>query len=576
MAGAYDVDYQYKDDSEFPAGASASLTISELVVNQTSGTEVQITFSKLQASVEPTSVEITVQRLLANGSNDGSATVITETITNSSDQILFTVGSLTSERRYKFTVQAKRSASYGNKLTTEIELASTTFNGKVIGTALDPKNVGKGKSYLTITNNTKVKDQFAVSSREFNAITLPTQTTQILTGTYSVDQAMKKNAESYFSFGTTVFMESIKESTPGAGLGFFVNTEATSGYFVVVESTSLASSQDRKSIRIIKTNGTKLKVLADSQKSTTTTFGGVYGATSYSIDVKVRVKDLTVTIIAYVNGFKIVATDTTIGSGLDEIIHPTKRVALLCTRGTAAFDYVYGTDIDKQRYDDTTYKTNFYEGQFSNDVIDVAFGENIYNSLLEEDEYTNKESMVDEFGTVVREIAVAKVKFDSRPTFPVKWTTGGNPYAKILASKVSNFSAEAYLLNNTSTTIPLSDNETSYFYVFGNTLGMSGDLEYTTEEVSDYTSKEPVQFESRWLQNLSDVKSLANWIKDTVVNRGRVVSMEVFGNPLISVGDIVTVKYTYQGFAGTEKLIVTSVSHRYSNGLETSITCRTL
>jgi hypothetical protein len=52
--------------------------------------------------------------------------------------------------------------------------------------------------------------------------------------------------------------------------------------------------------------------------------------------------------------------------------------------------------------------------------------------------------------------------------------------------------------------------------------------------------------------------------------------MEVFGNPLISVGDIVTVKYTYQGFAGIEKLIVTSVSHRYSNGLETSITCRTL
>jgi hypothetical protein len=258
MPGAYDVDYQYKDSSEAPVGSSTSLTISGLLVNQTSETEVEITFSKLLASVEPTSVEITVQRLLDNGSNDGSPTVITESITNSSDQILFTVDSLTAQRKYKFTVQAKRNTSYGNLLTTQIELASSTFNGKVIGTTLDPKNVGQGKSYLTITNNTKVKDQFAVSSREFNAITLPTQTTQILTGTYSVDQAMRKNAESYFSFGTTVFMESIKDSTPGAGLGFFVNTEATSGYFVVVESTSLASSQDRKSIRIIKTNGTKI------------------------------------------------------------------------------------------------------------------------------------------------------------------------------------------------------------------------------------------------------------------------------------------------------------------------------
>ena len=571
-----DSEYQYKDTSVFPAGSTATLTMSDLVVNQTSTTAVEISFSKLKASVQPTSIEITTQRLLSDGTNDGSAVVSTATITNNSDQLVFAVGSLTSERRYKFTIQAKTSVAYGNLLSTQIELASSSFNGKVIGSPLDPKNIGKGKSYLTISNNAKLKDEFAVSSREFLAITIPAQTTAILTGTYSVDQAMKNNTESYFSFGTTVFMESIKDSTPGAGLGFFVNTEATSGYFVVVESTSLSSSQDRKSIRIIKTNGTKMKVLADSQKSTTSTFGGVYGATSYSIDVKVKVKNLIVEIVAYVNGFKIMATDTTIGTGLDEVIHPTKRVALMATRGTSAFDYVYGTDIDTARYNDAAYKTNFYEGQFSNDVVDVAFGETIYNASLEEDEYEKKKTMVDEFGTVVREISTAKVKFDSRPAFPVMWTTGGNPYAKILASKVSNFSAEAYILNNTSTTIPLADNESSYFYVFGNTLGMSGDLEYTTEEVSDYTSKEPIQFQSTWLQNLTDVKSLADWIKDTVVNRGKVVSMDVFGNPFISVGDLITIKYSYQGFAGTEKLIVTSVTHRYNAGLETSITCRTL
>jgi len=576
MPGAYDVDYQYKETSSLPVGSSTSLLISSLVVNQTGPTEVEISFSKLETSVEPTSVEITAQKLLDNGSNDGAPIISTQAIANSSDGLLFTLGGLTAERRYLFTVQAKRNTTYGNLLSTQIELASSTFNGKVIGTTLDPKNIGQGKSYLTITNNTKVKDQFAVSSREFEAITLPAQTTTFLTGTYSVDQAMKNNAESYFSFGTTVFMESIKDSTPGAGLGFFVNQEATSGYFVVVESTSLSASQDRKSIRIIKTNGTKIKVLADSQKSTTSTFGGVYGATSYSIDVKVKVKNLNVEIIAYVNGFKIMATDSTTGTGLDEIIHPTKRVALMATRGTAAFDYVYGTDIDTARYNDAAYKTNFYEGQFSNDVVDVAFGETLYNASLEGDEYDKKKTMVDEFGTVVREITTAKVKFDSRPTFPVKWTTGGNPYAKILASKISNFSAEAYLLNNTSTTIPLSDNESSYFYIFGNTLGMSGDLEYTTEEVSDYTSKEPIQFQSMWLQNLIDVKSLADWIKNTVVNRGKVVSMDVFGNPFISVGDLITIKYLYQGFAGTEKLIVTSVTHRYNAGLETSITCRTL
>jgi ABC-type multidrug transport system fused ATPase/permease subunit len=100
--------------------------------------------------------------------------------------------------------------------------------------------------------------------------------------------------------------------------------------------------------------------------------------------------------------------------------------------------------------------------------------------------------------------------------------------------------------------------------------------EYTTEELSEYVNKEPVIFESKWLQNLSDVKALAEWIKTKAVNRGRLVNMSVFGNPLISVGDIVTIKYTYQGFAGTEKLIITNVTHRYNEGLETSISCRTL
>jgi len=197
-----DSEYQYKDTSVFPAGSTATLTMSDLVVNQTSTTAVEISFSKLKASVQPTSIEITTQRLLSDGTNDGSAVVSTATITNNSDQLVFAVGSLTSERRYKFTIQAKTSVAYGNLLSTQIELASSSFNGKVIGSPLDPKNIGKGKSYLTISNNTKLKDEFAVSSREFLAITIPAQTTAILTGTYSVDQAMKNNTESYFSFGT--------------------------------------------------------------------------------------------------------------------------------------------------------------------------------------------------------------------------------------------------------------------------------------------------------------------------------------------------------------------------------------
>ena len=167
-------------------------------------------------------------------------------------------------------------------------------------------------------------------------------------------------------------------------------------------------------------------------------------------------------------------------------------------------------------------------------------------------------------------------KFDSRPAYPLKWTTGMNKFAKILGSKVSNFGGEAYVLNNSSSTIPLADGGFSNFYIYGNTLGQSGQLEYSTDESAEYANKEPVIFESKWIQSLSDAKSLANWIKDKVINRGKIVELSIFGNPIIGVGDIVTVNYPYNGFTGTEKLIVTNVTQSYSEGLETTISCRTL
>jgi hypothetical protein len=52
--------------------------------------------------------------------------------------------------------------------------------------------------------------------------------------------------------------------------------------------------------------------------------------------------------------------------------------------------------------------------------------------------------------------------------------------------------------------------------------------------------------------------------------------MEIFGNPLIQVGDIVSVKYNYQNFTGEEPLIVTNIRHTFNAGLQTSITCRTI
>lgn len=555
MAGAY--------DKLEVTGASSSLEISAIFINIESPTSVEISVSKDAMTDEPTQYVVTQQKLKSDLTADGSPYTETFDVLVQDMVPSFIMDNLSSSSYYTFTVQAKKGTTVSNKISDTIKTSNASFNGVVVGNTTSAQKISASKSYLKITAP-QTKNEFAIATRQFDAIKLPG-----ITATSSQGAAYETK---YYSFGTSLFMDSVITSPKqGSGIGFFTNQEGSRGYFVIIETTGLSASQDRKSIRVVKTDGTKVFPIKDSQQSTTSTFEGVYGGSQYNLDIRVKVSTRRVDMIIYVNGFKIIASDETSGSNF--IVPATKNVSLLTTSGTTAFDYVYGTDIDPEMYSSTAYSTNFYEGQFSNDTISGTFGDIIYFGNQNQDVYESKKTAVEEFGTTVREIVKANVKFPSRPSFPIRWSTGTNKLVKILGSKLNNFGGEAYLLNNTSTTIPLSDESLASFYVVGNTLAPSGQIEYSTED-TDYTEKEPVVFESKWLQNESDVKNLANWIKGNVVNKGKVVEMEIFGNPLLKIGDIVSINYPYQGFSGTEKFMIVRISHSYQEGLDTSITCR--
>lgn len=557
-------------------GTGGPSLVSDSIITQTSLTSVSVEPIASTLTVTPTKYSVYWVKVLNDGSESGN---VGDHGTVESSTIPVLITGLTSGDTYRFKTTAYSGTASGSAMVSpNFTLSQEAVNATVISSTISTKSLTAGKSYLTLTNDNPSQKSYSLVYRDFDAINLPTGFGVVQTNPSGVNTPVTSYATVCYSFGTTFFLDSnIKNPNQGGGIGFFLSGQGSDGYYVFVESTSLSASQDNKSVRIVKVQGNKVYVLKDTQSSSANTLEGIYGGKAYSIDIKVKVSGINVEIIAYINGFKIVATDTTnyLASIPTKILGPTERVGLVCTKGTAKFDYVYGTDISAEQYADASYILNFYQGQFSNDLLNTSFGDLTYYANNSTDSYDSKKTMVDEFGTVVREIVKQKVKFQN-PAYPVKWTTGGNKLAQIIGSKISNFGGEAYVLNNASTTIPLADNNFASFYLFGNTLGQSGTLEYTTEELADYVTKEPVIFESKWLQNLSDVKSLAEWIKTKSVNRGRLVNMSVFGNPLISVGDIVTIKYTYQGFAGTEKLIVTNVTQRYNQGLETSISCRTL
>ena len=561
-------------NSSSPNYNSSLDLISSPIINQSDPTSVTIEISIAQLGVQPTSYSVIVQKLLSDGiTPDGAATEPGPYLIN---KMLIT--GLTPESYYSFTITAYVGTQKGNSVRKTIKLTSPSTSQAVYGTQVDPQKLTVGKSFLSLSNLNK--SEYTVYTRTFSDLVLPTITYGTYYGPEYITEALKTYSTKYYTFGTSLIMNpSSQNPYPSAAFGFFTNTEATSGYYVLIEPTSSSVVQTRNSVRLVRVDGSDLITLTDSQSSPNTTMDGIFATKIYTIDIKLKITSSQIDITAYVNGFKITATDKSQmypKYKYRQVLQPTQNISLAVTKGSVLFDYVYAKKIEEPQYKDSNYILNLYQGQFSNDLINASFGDVVYDGLYGDDAVEKRGSIIEEFGTVVREILKVSTKFENRPAYPIRWSTGDNQYAKILSYKMSNFGGEAYVLNNTSVTIPLADGAASNFYIFGNTLGLSGALEYTTEEVSEYAAKEPVIFESKWLQTENDVKLLANWIKEKVVNRGRLITLGIFANPLISIGDVVTIKYPYHGFDGTEKFIVTNISHSYKEGLETVIVCRTL
>jgi hypothetical protein len=550
--------------------------IPEITFVSTSSISVKI--SKTNMTTEPVNYSVTYYKMDAsNNIISGTSQTVLKT------ENPFTIENLSTNTSYGISVKAGNGTTFGNttyrSFTTPIEYNVAGYKGMVV----DPTKAASAKSFLRMSNNSSNPKEFSVAYRTFSAISLPTFTTSYAGLPSYIQEAIRLNSTQHYAFGTKMFLEStINRTRQSAGLGFFVDGQGNDGYYILIDSTETAGAVNKKEVRICKVKGGDIRVLNDTQKNTVTSLNGVYGGRSYDIDVKVKVNLSTVKINVYINGFLISATDST-GvyedesgkSSVSQILNPTKTIALVCKYGEAIFDYVYGTDIDEKKYNDSEFVSNMYRGSFSNDYLDIGFGDIIYNNSVEEDN-ANKPVGIDEFGTSVREIRKVSLRYNSAPAYPIKFSTGLNTSVKILGSRVSNFGGETYVLNNSSALTPLNDEKAATFYLYGDTIAPSGTLEYNSDILSEYINQEPIIFESSWLQNLSDVEALGAWIKNNIVNKGRLINLSVFGNPFIAVGDIVSVKYLYQGLDGTQKFIVTNVRHSFSDGLDTEITCRSL
>jgi hypothetical protein len=410
------------------------------------------------------------------------------------------------------------------------------------------------RSLFKVTNNSKNKDTFSIAMKDFGIST----------------------SSAHYAFGTGVFFSGgTKDTNVAGGFGFFVDNSGMNGYYVFLQKTTNLKMLSENEVQIFKiVNGKKI-VLSDSQKTESGSVSGVVGAKNYKIDVKVKTTATTNVIDVYINNFKISAVDSNAANTTDPtklILQPTSKVAMMSSVGSSSFDYIYATPIDENQYN-TGVMQNVYNGQFASTTLDFLYGEKVLSNF---DKISLPNGKIEEFGTVARELRKVSIKYPERPGYPLYASLGINKYVQVLGSRLTSFGAEIYLLNNAGTYVPLDDGQLHSFSVIGNYVVPTGQHEYMDKTVNEFSAPEPAIFESMWIQNESDAKKLSQWIKTQWSKQQMIVSMEIFGNPLLSVGDVITINYPDNNLDGTGKFIITNVNLTYDGGLSTTITARSI
>lgn len=541
--------------------------VNPIKIIQTSDTSIEITVETMNMSEDPIYYQVSYKEKTDLAPQLLSPNPTTDT---------FNIAGLKRSGIYTIEITAFFSGDTSAQnlpLKTTYTMDEEIAGGTILGNITDPINVTRSSNggYLTLSSKIIDDAKNTVATRSFDAIVLPTSTNTSLPGGKNKAPSYQ---EKYYAFGTSIiFSAAVNGGNAGGGIGFFTDDRANVGYYLILDTTVAAGSNSRQAVKWIKMESGKNTITTLNS----TTEAGLLAGEVYNIDIRVKIKEFNIEMTAYINGAQITAYDKTYYNAstkkVSKIVAPTNKITLVCTQGKVFFDYAYGKEIDEPYYSDVSRIINRYTGKFANDLIDTVFGE--INFKENEVSNTGKE-YIDEFGNTVREIRKYDVQYNT-PAHPIGWDNSTQPAASILAQDWNNFSSKVWVLNNASTTIALSDGSQSSFGLFGNAINDSGtSLVYNTGDDSDYGINNPAVFETVWIQRNEDAEALGEWIKTNIINKGKIVTMSVFGNPLVQLGDIISIKHAYQKFDGSEALIVTNITHSFTNGLQTELTCRTI
>lgn len=334
-----------------------------------------------------------------------------------------------------------------------------------------------------------------------------------------------------------------------AGLAVNWNAATTTGYLIIMSTTK--SAQDSND----KTEVSLNKIVSGSVVETKSIESNIFEYGFYGIDVLIKRESGKNTVKVYINGSIIELVDSS------SPLTSSAGVALVVGgQSTAYFDYLYSGERE-------TFEPDFIASRSRGQLISSAFFEKFtYTDTIASKFYYT------EFGDVIREVYKGRAEYSQ--AYPVLLEPT-NRLAKVVASRLSNYKGDFFIMNTSSSTLPLASSSGDELVLYGNAIANAGQ---NVIEISNSSadSNKVLTVDIQWLQTKESVQKLADFLSTFWSKNNMSLDLEVFGNPIIDIGDIVSVKYPELNLAGTERFIVRSVKQKIEGGLTTNVSLHSI
>lgn len=192
----------------------------------------------------------------------------------------------------------------------------------------------------------------------------------------------------------------------------------------------------------------------------------------------------------------------------------------------------------------------------------------------------------DEFGPVVHEIREFNVSFDPNPVLHSRLYMT-NDWSAICTEYLSSPFGAKFIIANTARRNAVVNGDDTITYtgiphattqslsVLGRALVISETEKVIASNDSAIQRRGKIESElsEKWIQTKEMATDVSEWMKKHWGTGTDGAQVTIFGNPLIEIGDVVTVYYPHRSLNGV-KYFVTGTSTVFSQGMQTTLTLR--